>query len=66
MLRKTAEGNDCGLNNMSPQANSESFDYLEVHILVTLPTNFDYFAANIIVAPRFGDHGTKEMLGVVG
>ena len=41
MLRKTAEGNDCGLNNMSPQANFESFDYLEVHILVTLPTNFD-------------------------
>ena len=35
MLRKTAEGNDCGLNN-SPRAISESFDYLEVHILVTL------------------------------
>ena len=40
MLRKTAEGNDRGLNN-SPQANSESLDYLKVHILVTLPTNFD-------------------------
>ena len=32
MLGKTAEGNDCGLNN-SPQAISESFDYLEVHII---------------------------------
>ena len=29
-------------------------------------TNFNQFFANIIVAPRFGDHGTKEMLGVVG
>ena len=32
MLWKTAEGNDCGLNN-SPQAISELFDYLEVHII---------------------------------
>ena len=32
MLWKTAEGNDCGLNN-SPQAIYESFDYLEVHII---------------------------------
>ena len=32
MLRKTAEGNDCGLNN-SPQAISVSFDHLEVHII---------------------------------
>ena len=32
MLWKTAEGNDCGLNN-SPQVIYESFDYLEVHII---------------------------------
>ena len=32
MLGKTAEGNDCGLNN-SPRRISESFDYLEVHII---------------------------------